>query len=109
MAGRFEVFADKAGKSRFRLKSSNGETVLASQGYASKSGCKNGIESVKKNARSQKNFEKKDGSGGKFRFNLLAANKKVIATSESYNTARARDNGIKAVQKSASGAPILDV
>ena len=47
---KFEVFADKAGKTRFRLKARNGEIILASQGYASAKSCLAGVESVKKNA-----------------------------------------------------------
>ena len=47
---KFEVYADKKGEIRFRLKAGNGQIVLVSEGYASKSGCKNGIESVRKNA-----------------------------------------------------------
>lgn len=47
---KFEVFTDKAGKTRFRLKARNGEIILASQGYASKQNCLAGIESVKANA-----------------------------------------------------------
>ena len=47
---KFEIYQDKAGEFRFRLKAKNGEPVLASEGYASKDGCKNGIASVRKNA-----------------------------------------------------------
>ena len=47
---KFEIYEDKGGKFRFRLKARNGEIVLASQGYKSKDTCLNGIESVKKNA-----------------------------------------------------------
>ena len=47
---KFEVFTDKAGKARFRLKARNGEVILASQGYASSQSCLAGVESVKKNA-----------------------------------------------------------
>ena len=50
MAGKFEIYKDKAGKYRFRLKASNGEVIAVGEAYESKSGCKNGIESVKKNA-----------------------------------------------------------
>jgi len=50
---KFEVYNDKAGEFRFRLKARNGEIILASEGYTSKSGCMNGIESVKKNADSE--------------------------------------------------------
>ena len=47
---KFEIYTDKAGELRFRLKAGNGEIILASEGYSSMSGCKNGIESVRKNA-----------------------------------------------------------
>lgn len=47
---KFEIYTDKAGETRFRLKARNGEIIAASEGYSSKSGCKSGIESVKKNA-----------------------------------------------------------
>ena len=47
---KFELFKDKKGEYRFRLKAGNGEIILASEGYVSKDGCKNGIASVRKNA-----------------------------------------------------------
>lgn len=47
---KFEMYIDKAGEYRFRLKARNGEIILASEGYSQKAGCKNGIESVRKNA-----------------------------------------------------------
>ena len=47
---KFEVFTDKSGKARFRLKARNGQAILASEGYTRKSSCQNGIESVRKNA-----------------------------------------------------------
>ena len=39
---KFEIYLDKKGEYRFRLK--------AGEGYKSKAGCLNGIESIKKNA-----------------------------------------------------------
>ncbi|MFD3507295.1 YegP family protein [Nocardia sp. NPDC058666] len=50
MAGKFEVFVDKAGKFHFHLKAGNGEIVLESQGYESKEGAKKGIASIQTNA-----------------------------------------------------------
>ena len=47
---KFEVYADKKGEFRFRLKAKNGETVLASEGYKAKPSCLKGIASVKKNS-----------------------------------------------------------
>ncbi|MCW5680270.1 MAG: YegP family protein [Xanthobacteraceae bacterium] len=52
MAYKFEIYKDKAGEYRVRFKASNGETMLASEGYKSKSSAQNCIESVKKNASS---------------------------------------------------------
>jgi len=47
---KFEVYKDKAGEYRFRLKAGNGQVIATSEGYKSKTSCMNGIESVKKNA-----------------------------------------------------------
>jgi uncharacterized protein YegP (UPF0339 family) len=47
---KFEVYTDKKEEFRFRLKATNGEIILASEGYAKKASCLNGIESVRKNA-----------------------------------------------------------
>ena len=48
--GKFEVWTDKAGEYRFRLKAPNGEVIAVSEGYSSKTSCMNGIQSVIKNA-----------------------------------------------------------
>ena len=50
MAGKFEVYKDKKGEYRFRLKAANGEIIAIGEGYTNKQGCLNGIESIKKNA-----------------------------------------------------------
>ncbi len=47
---KFEVYKDKSGEYRFRLKAGNGQVIAISEGYKSKTSCMNGIESVKKNA-----------------------------------------------------------
>ena len=47
---KFEMYTDKAGEFRFRLKATNGEIIAVSEGYKAKESCVNGIESVKKNA-----------------------------------------------------------
>lgn len=48
--GKFEVYRDKAGEFRFRLKAANGEVIALSEGYTTKAACLKGIESVQKNA-----------------------------------------------------------
>ena len=47
---KFELYVDKAGQYRFRLKARNGKIIAASEGYTTKAGCENGIESVRANA-----------------------------------------------------------
>ena len=47
---KFELYKDKAGEFRFRLKAGNGEIILTGESYVSKDGCKNGIASIRKNA-----------------------------------------------------------
>lgn len=46
---KFEVFTDKKGEYRFRLKAKNGQIIATSEGYKQRASCLNGIESVKKN------------------------------------------------------------
>ena len=50
MSGKFEVYEDRSGKFRFRLKAKNGEIIATGEGYKALAGCKNGIESIRKNA-----------------------------------------------------------
>lgn len=50
MAGKFELWVDKAGEYRFNLKAANGQVIATSQGYSTKASALGGIESVKANA-----------------------------------------------------------
>lgn len=47
---KFEVYTDKSGEFRFRLKATNGQVIAVSEGYVNHKNCMNGVESVKKNA-----------------------------------------------------------
>ena len=47
---KFEMYVDKAGEYRFRLKARNGEVIVVGEGYKAKAGCMNGIASIGKNA-----------------------------------------------------------
>ncbi|MCF6253155.1 MAG: YegP family protein [Thiomicrorhabdus sp.] len=109
MAGKFEIYKDKRGEFRFRLKASNGQNILASEGYKAKSGCTNGIETVKKNAHDDGRYERKETKAGKYMFNLKAGNNQVIGTSESYEAATSRDNGIESIKKHAPDAAVVDL
>ncbi|HET8767738.1 YegP family protein [Phycicoccus sp. M110.8] len=50
MAGKFELYQDKSGNWRFRLKAGNGQVIAVGEAYESKAAAQNGIESVQKNA-----------------------------------------------------------
>ena len=50
MAGKFELYQDKAGKWRFRLKATNGQVIAVGEAYESKAAAEAGIASVQKNA-----------------------------------------------------------
>ena len=47
---KFEVYADKRGEFRFRLKATNGQIIAVGEGYKAKASCLNGIASIRKNA-----------------------------------------------------------
>ena len=109
MAGKFELFKDSRDEYRFRLKAGNGEIILKSEGYTTKVGAENGIDSVKINAPVDARYDRKMSSNGKYYFNHRAANNKVIGTSEMYETAAGRDNGIESVKTNAPTAVIDDL
>lgn len=50
VAAKFELYKDKSGQYRFRLKAGNGEIIASSESYKTKASARNGIESVKTNA-----------------------------------------------------------
>lgn len=106
--GKFVISKRKNGEVQFNLKASNGQTILTSEGYTSRSSCDNGIESVKKNAMDDNRFERKTSSNGMFFFNLKAANGQIIGSSEMYAQESGRENGIKSVMENAPGASIDD-
>ena len=105
---KFQLFQGKGGQYYFRLRAGNGEPILASEGYTSKSGAKNGIESVKKNSKSDGRYDRKIAKNGQFFFNLVAGNSEIIGKSEMYKSKRSRDHGIDVIKKIASSAPLDD-
>jgi uncharacterized protein YegP (UPF0339 family) len=46
---RFELFQDRAGAYRFRLRARNGQVITVSEDYTSREACESGMESVRKN------------------------------------------------------------
>ncbi|AKJ40738.1 YegP family protein [Pragia fontium] len=109
MSAKFEIFHGKNDEFYFRLKASNGQIILASEGYTTKANCQNGIKSVKAHAGDVKHFEKKVTSNSKFCFNLKSSNGQVIGTSQTYTTEQSRDAGITSVSHNAPDAAVVDL
>ena len=118
----FEVYEDKAGGFRFRLKAPNHLIIAASESYENLNGCMNGIEVVKRIAADapieesetkglvfRARFETYRDSGGEYRFRLIAANNEIIAVSQGYSDPGDRLNGIESVKRNSSIAEILDL
>ena len=106
--GKFVVTVRKNGEFQFNLKATNGQVILTSEGYTTKTACLNGIESVKKNAVDEKKFEVKVAKNGKPFFNLKATNGQVIGASQMYASERTMKAGIASVMKNAPEAPVVE-
>lgn len=109
MPGKFELKKSSNGQYHFKLKAANGEPILSSEMYQSKSGAENGIKSVKENAPYDSRYERKTSTSGQPYFVLKAANYEVIGTSEMYSSIAARDNGIESVKLNAPNAEVVDL
>ncbi len=120
--GKFVIKTVKTGI-KFDLKAGNGEVIATSEIYTSESACKNGIESVRKNAVAAKledqtvenyetvtnpKFEVYTDKVGEYRFRLKARNGEIIAVSEGYKKKDSCMNGIESVRKNAPEAEIVD-
>jgi uncharacterized protein YegP (UPF0339 family) len=125
---KFEVFLDKKEEFRFHLKTPDGEIIAVSEGYEKKTGCLNGIESVKVNS-SKANirdllagreslvdrpgiepcFEVFKDIEGEFRFRLIAPNGKIIAASKGYEKRIDCLNGVESVKRNSLTAAIWDL
>lgn len=103
---KFKISARSNGEFQFSLVADNGRTILSSEGYSTKAGCMNGVESVKTNSQDEKRYEMLVAKNGKFYFNLKASNGQVIASSEMYETEESRKGGMDSVMKNAANAEV---
>lgn len=121
--GKFVIEKSKNDKFKFNLKAGNNQIIATSQMYDSLAGCKNGIESVRKNSIAA-NMEDQTVEGyataknpkwevykdakGEFRFRLKASNGEIIVTGEGYKAKDGLMNGIESIKKNAPEAEIVD-
>jgi len=97
-AGRFETFKGADGKYYFHLLAGNHEKVLHSQSYTSLANAKKGVESIKTNGVVSKNYKILEAVNGEYYFNLVAANGKIIGTSETYDSKSNAQRGADTVK-----------
>ncbi len=108
MAGKFELKVAKNGKYHFNLLAGNGQVILSSEMYETKSAAENGIASVQKNAGDDGRFERKSSTKGDPYFVLKAGNGQEIGRSEMYKSTSSMENGIESVKKNAPGAATVE-
>ena len=109
---KFEVYKDKAGEFRWRLKATNGAIMATpGQGYKALADAKHNIESVKKSATDDKmKYEVYEDAKKEHRWRLKASNGQVIATSgQGYKAKADCRHAIEVIQKGASEAKIEEV
>lgn len=109
MAGKFELKKSNSGQFMFNLKAANGQVVLTSELYKVKTSAEGGIESVKKHAGDDGNYERKLSQKSEPYFVLKASNGQVIGKSEMYSSSAAMENGIASVKTNAPTANIQDL
>ena len=106
--GKFIISQRTDGDFKFNLKAGNGQVILTSQGYSSKSSCENGIESVRTNSQDDSKFERNTAKDDRCYFNLKAGNGQIIGTSQMYESENGMENGIESVKNNAPGASVED-
>lgn len=104
--GKFIISTRKNGEFQFNLKAANGQVILSSEGYSSKAGCQNGIESVRKNAQDDSKFERLTAKDGRSYFNLKATNGQIIGSSQMYESDNGMERGIESVKNNAPNASV---
>lgn len=110
MTKRFELYQGNNNQYYFRLKASNGEIILVSEGYTTKNNCRNGVAAVKENAPTDSNYDRLTAKNGQYYFNLKSAgNYQIIGTSEMYASTQGRNNGMESVKRNAPTAEVVDL
>ena len=109
MAGCYELKKAKNGEYFFNLLAGNGQGILKSEMYSSKSAALNGIASVQSNCGDEGQFECKTSTNGKAFFVLKAKNHQVIGQSQMYESESGCENGMASVKTNGSSTEIKDL
>ena len=95
---KLETFTGLDGQYYFRLRASNGELVLQSEGYTTKAKAENGAESVKANGVDMARYDIVEAQNGQHYFRVLATNGQIIGRGELYVSASNAERGARAVR-----------
>lgn len=121
--GKFVIKTTTSGKFRFNLVAANGQIIADSENYSSIESCRNGVESVRKNAptanledqtvegfetKTNPKFEVYIDKAGEYRFRLKARNGEIIATGEGYRAKAGCLNGIESIRKNAAEGDVKE-
>lgn len=103
----FKVRQNRYGAYEAFLYAGNGQVILKTEGYQTKAGMENCIESICRNALNDEAFERLESKLGKPYFVLKAKNGQIMGESEKYESFSARDNGIESVKRNTINAEIV--
>ena len=109
MAGSYELKKAKNGEFFFNLLAANGQSILTSEMYSSKSAAMNGIASVQANCAEDGQYECKTSTNDKPYFVLKAKNHQVIGQSQMYESESGCENGMQSVKSHGIATQINDL
>lgn len=107
MSARYEIFLGSDSQYYFRLRAANSEIILQSEGYSTRQGAVNGVQSVRTHSPYDRYYSRLLSRDNKYYFTLSAANNQIIGTSQLYTTSTAREVGIESVKRNGPTAPIV--
>jgi uncharacterized protein YegP (UPF0339 family) len=108
MPGKFEIKRAKDNEFYFNLLAPNGEIILTSEMYRSKTGAKKGVAAVQANAGDPNRFDRRIDKRKEHYFVLKAANHRIVGCSEMYSDTTAMEKGIRSVMKNSKMTKITD-
>lgn len=106
---KFVIFQTKSGEFQFSLRAGNGQEILKSISYSSRTDCDHAIHTAKSNAQELEYYQRLADLDGQAYFTLINCSGQIIGISDLYECSTIRDNGIISVMKIAPRADISDI
>lgn len=99
--GRFDILRKKSGKFTFRLMGANGQLLLSSESFGTRSAAQSAVKDVVESADTESNFERRENSQGDYYFVLKSPSGRILAKSDVFASEAGRETGIWAVKRNA--------